>query len=594
MVPSEAKAVGEGTGEKGAALSADDVSAVAQCLAIDFPVEALDRALSFLDERGIRSVNNDPMPWLQVSKGEHLLELSTSVEQPGWVKSSLEAVLKVALLRIIQAEECAAATERVQMLSAASFEGIIISRPGTGGVIEVNERLCELLGASREELLGPETMTRHVAPEDLPGVVERVRSGYEGEYLITGVRKDGSRFRAEFLSKQGRLGKENVRVAAVRDVTEREKHLLRLRESEERFRELADQVFDMTALSQDGVIVSTTGPLADELWDNASAIIGRNALELVAPATRAEVKTVLQENRTGSYEATLLGRDGQSIPVEIVGVRATQGDASLRFSGVRDLRESRRREEERLKLERHVERSARLDSLGALAGGIAHDFNNLLMTVAGNLALLRELPLDGKALEFLDSIEGACTQSQALTKRLLEYASSSAVHVAESIDLAALTREIAELLRKGRARHVELKLELTPHSWTLGDRTTLTQILLNLLANAVDALNGATGLVRVTVRPESQPDERWEDAYGVPVGPGEWILVEVEDSGIGIDEKLLARVFEPFYSTKPDGHGLGLSATLGVVQAHGGALQLSSRLGVGSQFSLLFPAIPAP
>jgi two-component system cell cycle sensor histidine kinase/response regulator CckA len=124
----------------------------------------------------------------------------------------------------------------------------------------------------------------------------------------------------------------------------------------------------------------------------------------------------------------------------------------------------------------------------------------------------------------------------------------------------------------------------------LGDRATIGQVLMNLLTNASDALGEAPGEIRVSARPVSAPDARWEAAQGATIRPGRWILVEIEDTGAGMDEATRGRIFEPFFSTKEKGHGLGLASCLGIVRAHGGAILVESELGRGSRFSVLLPA----
>jgi CheY-like chemotaxis protein len=117
----------------------------------------------------------------------------------------------------------------------------------------------------------------------------------------------------------------------------------------------------------------------------------------------------------------------------------------------------------------------------------------------------------------------------------------------------------------------------------------LTQVLMNLLTNASDALEDKVGKIEVRTEHVTHPDASWDDALGATVGPGEWILIEITDSGSGMDEATRLRVFEPFFSTKETGHGLGLAACLGVVTAHGGAIRVDSEPGAGSRFSILLP-----
>jgi CheY-like chemotaxis protein len=123
-----------------------------------------------------------------------------------------------------------------------------------------------------------------------------------------------------------------------------------------------------------------------------------------------------------------------------------------------------------------------------------------------------------------------------------------------------------------------------------GDRATLTQVLMNLLTNASDALEESAGVISVRVDRVYKPDERFRRALGKPVGPGDWVLIEVRDTGKGMDAATLERVFEPFFTTKSKGHGLGLAACVGIVTSHGGAILVESEPGQGSCFSVLLPA----
>ncbi|HYQ14227.1 MAG TPA: response regulator, partial [Polyangiaceae bacterium] len=158
---------------------------------------------------------------------------------------------------------------------------------------------------------------------------------------------------------------------------------------------------------------------------------------------------------------------------------------------------------------------------------------------------------------------------------------------------ADLFGELKTLLGASLSKKAQLRLAIAPGSIALGNRAPLTQVMMNLLTNASDALEGKPGKIEVRTSHVEQLDARWARALGAPVGPGHWLLVEVEDDGVGMDEATRQRVFEPFFSTKESGHGLGLAACLGIVKSHGGALLLESQAGRGSCFSLLLPATSA-
>ena len=482
--------------------------------------------------------------------------------------------------------------ERTDLLSSASFEGLLIHADGK--VIEVNDRLCEMHGYTRHELLSGDILRICVAPEDVPGVLAHMRGGYQGEYIVTGVRKDGSRFRAEVFSKQGRLGERPVRIGAIRDVTERERTHALLRESEARFRELADAAFDLTIFSRDGVIVDARGAAERVLGRTTAELIGHTVFEFMAPSAVPAAQQMVSENRLGFIDVTAVDATGNLVPTLAVVVQGTLDGQPVRVAGVRDMRAAQRLEAERRELEQQVQRAQRLDSLGVLAGGIAHDFNNLLAGVLGNAELLRDRATTDEDKEIAGAIIMAGQRAAALTRQMLAYAGQRDLGRREPVDLGDLVRELRALLAATLSKKAELELDVDPAIVVMGDRVTLSQVVMNLLTNASDSLGDKPGRITVRVRRVSEVDARWDQAQGATVGPGRWVLVEVEDTGIGMDEPTRERVFEPFFSTKERGHGLGLAACLGIVRAHGGAVLVESELGRGSRFSLVLPATDAP
>jgi PAS domain S-box-containing protein len=482
--------------------------------------------------------------------------------------------------------------ERAELLSSASFEGLLIHADGK--IIDVNDRLCEMHGYRRDELLAGDILRMCVAPEDVAGVLAHMRGGYQGEYVVTGIRKDGSRFRSEVLSKQGRLGDRPVRIGAIRDVTERERTHALLRESEARFRELADAAFDMTIFSRGAVILDVRGAPERVVGLTARELVGRVVFDFMAPSTVPAARQMISENRLGFIDVVATDAAGNLVPTVAVVVAGMLDGQPVRVVGVRDMRPVQRLEAERRALEQQVERAQRLDSLGVLAGGIAHDFNNLLAGMLGNAELLRDRAVDDENRQIAAEIITATQRAAALTRQMLAYAGQRDLGRREHVDVGGLVRELRALLDATLSKKAELELVVDPTAAVVGDKVTLSQVFMNLLTNASDALGDEPGRITARVRRVTQVDARWDQAQGATVGPGRWVLVEVEDTGVGMDEPTRGRVFEPFFSTKEHGHGLGLASCLGIVRSHGGAVLVESELGRGTRFSVLLPAADRP
>ncbi len=559
---------------------------LAELLARDDATQGLQQALARLAQLGIREhVDGERVVWLVIeAKGRTLALDGGTDELAAW----LAPVLRLALLRVAEQDEHTRTRERLALLSEASFEGILVHIDGV--VIDANQRLAEMVRCEIADLLGPETMRRTIAPEDLASTMQRVANGYEGAYTITGVRRDGTRFRAELQSKQGRLGDRPVRIAAVRDVTERERTLSLLQEGETHLRDLALGAFDFMVVTQKGVLVDVGGKFREVLGYERDEMVGREGASFVSPAMRPTVVAAIAEDRRGAYETLLIAKDGEEIPLEVVGARSTLNGEHARVAGFRDLRDVRRLQGERRRLEQQLQRSQRLDSLGVLACGIAHDFNNLLVGVIGNASLLITTLTDPFDRQCAEAIMSAGERAATLTRQMLAYAGRQDLSRRDPVDLGELFRELRTLLDATLSKKASVSLALEANSIVLGDRAPLTQVMMNLLTNASDALAGQPGRIEVRTRHVRELDARWDDALGASVGPGDWVLTEIEDNGVGMDEATRQRVFEPFFSTKEHGHGLGLAACLGIVTAHGGALLLESEPGRGSRFSLVLPA----
>jgi signal transduction histidine kinase/PAS domain-containing protein/CheY-like chemotaxis protein len=250
-------------------------------------------------------------------------------------------------------------------------------------------------------------------------------------------------------------------------------------------------------------------------------------------------------------------------------------------------------------IERRIQDAAKLESLGVLAGGIAHDFNNLLTAILGNASLLRtEIPSDESAMESIDQIEAASRRAAELCRQMLAYAGRGRFAL-QLIDVNALLRDMQAPLQVTLPRTAKLELSLTPSlPAVLADEAQLRQLVMNLVLNAAEALDAGTGTItlRTVVTPRSS-DELSRTVFSPQLPDGDYVSLIVADTGHGMTPETAARIFDPFFSTRFIGRGLGLSAVVGIVRAHRGALRVESVAGAGSTFELWLPAQadrPAP
>jgi signal transduction histidine kinase len=310
-------------------------------------------------------------------------------------------------------------------------------------------------------------------------------------------------------------------------------------------------------------------------------------------ALDAAATGLVDGHATAHLEVRMLGQDGAWRLIDLRGkvVERSHFGRPLRAAGtLRDVTEVRAAEAERRELEQRVVSGQKLESLGMLAGGVAHDFSNLLSVVRANLDhVLRELPMG----EHRDAIQDARVGAQRaleLTTQLLAYAGRGETR-AELVRLDHLAAETARLVKSALPAGCLLDLQWPDDLPTVfADATQLRQVLMNLLLNAAQAMKGRAGALTVRAGVQHHAgDDLVNSVSQEPLPAGRYVWLEVEDLGKGMDEATRARIFDPFFSTRPDGRGLGLPVVLGIVLGHGGALTLQTALGVGTTFRIFLP-----
>ena len=378
-----------------------------------------------------------------------------------------------------------------------------------------------------------------------------------------------------------------------------------LRASERQYATTLASIGDGVIATDRHAVVTFLNPVAERLtgWPTSDAVGApiTDVFRICNESTRATVENpvdrVLREGVVvGLANHTILtARNGDEVPIDdraapIVDDHGTSTGAVLVF---RDISEHRRQEEERARLNEKLQEASKINSIGRLAGGVAHDFNNLLTVINGHAdMLLAGLTEKGRMRESLVAIQDAGERAARLTQQLLAFSRRSMIEP-KVLDLNAIVTETAKMLRRLIGENIAIALALDPVLDSVtADQGQLEQVLINLAVNARDAMPGG-GRLTIETRPFELRDE---DLPNYPdLQAGRYIQLAVSDTGCGMTDDVRAHVFEPFFTTKGvgAGTGLGLAVVHGIVKQAGGHVSLSSEVGVGTTFELLFPSTAA-
>jgi PAS domain S-box-containing protein len=296
------------------------------------------------------------------------------------------------------------------------------------------------------------------------------------------------------------------------------------------------------------------------------------------------------ENRTTEIE--IQAGNGQPTPVEMRVVPIEWEEEHAYLASLRDVTDRRKAEEERRRHEIERQYSQKLESLGVLAGGIAHDFNNLLMTIVARSGLaLRSLPQDAPAREHLTFIEKAGLRGGELANQMLAFAGQTKLDF-QVVQLSKLLEEMAPFLRATVSKRLTFEYNLAPSLPPIrADRAQLRQIIINIVTNASEAIGDVNGHITIGTSewmPTTQDFQGWYVIGDFPADRG--VALTIQDSGCGMASDIIPKIFDPFFSTKFPGRGLGLATLLGIAQAHAAAIAIRSQPDVGTEFLLMFPA----
>lgn len=469
---------------------------------------------------------------------------------------------------------------------------VVITEAPQGGaparIVYVNDAFERVTGYTRAEALGRspgflQGAETDAAEAERVGAAARAHQPVQAELL--NYTRDGRPYWVEIdiVPLADGHGRVTHMVAVQRDVTERRSAQQRLQAAQGELAAtiaaIPDLLFEITL---DGRVERVHASRGELLVVPAAQQTGRTVDELLPADAASVLKAAVQAaHRSGfssghQYRVDLPGGT-HWFEVSVATKPVAAGETPRFVLLSRDVTDRQRAEAERRALEAQLRESQRLETIGALAGGIAHDFNNVVAGILGNAALVRQdLGQDHPALASLAQIERAGLRARALVRRILDQGRRTPVRFTD-LALQRVIEEPVALLRSTLPAGVDMQLALGEAPVTVhGDATQLQQVVMNLCVNAIQALQPAGGRVDVSL----QTDRRHA-----------WI--RVRDTGCGMDADTLAHAFDPLFTTKGEGTGLGLAVVKGIVEAHGGRITVESQRGAGSCFTVELPCADA-
>ena len=509
-----------------------------------------------------------------------------------------------------RAEEALKASEQRFSLFMQYLPGLAWIKDDRGRYVYANDSAVKVFRRPRNELYGKtdlEIFPRETALQFQQADQQALALGTGIQTIESLVHEDGKLHHAivgKFSLTDPSSGATLVGGVAF-DITERKRAEEALKESESRFRliaELASSFSYQATISADhlvtfhwvnGKFLEVTGYRPEELsgpgWfslippEDLSQIFSRIAGLSSPDVDLSEALEVRIHTRAGDV------RWIRSV-IHVVEPPIDNGQLTI-FGAALDITERKQTEAEHRALQAQIQHSQKLESLGVLAGGIAHDFNNLLTVVLGNASLsLMQLPEDSSLGPMLREIEHAALSAADLTQQMLAY-SGRGKFIIEPLRLDSLVQGMAALLKSAVSKKATIELDLHP-AMIEADATQIRQVVMNLIINASEALEGNVGWIRVRTTVQHVDSADLSSPYLPETQPGgNYAIFEVEDNGCGMSEETLTRVFDPFYSTKFTGRGLGLAAVLGIIRGHRGSTKVFSTPGRGTIFQVFLPAL---
>jgi PAS domain S-box-containing protein len=461
-----------------------------------------------------------------------------------------------------------------------------------GNYTDVNLRACSMFGYSRDEILHL-GMTDLLLPQEISATPIKFKELWSGETVLSERRmrrKDGSVAYTEISGKK--LGDGRLQ-GIVRDITER-------KQAEEAMRNAQQQITEALSFNR---MVLESSPVGTLVYKESGECVSAN--QAAAKIVGGTTEELLSQNfrslgtwkRDGLLESAVLAlTTGKPVVKEIHNTSsfgktvwfktsfapfAAAGENHLLFL-IEDISDRKQAEEDRRALEDQLNQKQKLDSLGVLAGGIAHDFNNLLAGIYGYIDLARSSSKDAKTAEYLETTLATMSRARSLTLQLLTFAKGG-FPIQKITPLIPFIQDTARFALSGS--NVSCKFSVAKNLWPCNiDKDQIGQVIDNIVINAQQAMPSG-GDIEITAQNISLGEKEHP-----PLAKGDYVKVSIKDHGIGIPDDIMPRIFDPFYTTKTKGHGLGLATSYSIITRHNGCIDVESDPGKGSTFHIYLPA----
>lgn len=494
---------------------------------------------------------------------------------------------------------------RFKALFYQAVDGIVFM-PIEGTILVVNDAFARMHGYDSPREMEHLQLTDLDTPESALLAPERLRRMKNGEALnfeVKHYRKDGSTFPLEVSCQVIESNGKRFYLGFHHDITERKEAEKALRQSEEKYRALIEGSIEGVLITEGFDLLFVNRALLDILgYESFNEMARIPLLNHVGHEFREMIRERIERRESGEVtrrfvEYEVLRKDGATRYVQTQSSAIVISNKRLTQTTIRDVTELKKAEEERKRFEIRVQQAQKLESLGILAGGIAHDFNNILQIILANINMMQKVvPETNVARSLFERMEESIDRAKELTRQMLAYAGKSSFNV-HILDPGNAVQEIVQFIQPLISKKIVLKTEIEKELPSIeADTAQLHQVVMNLVLNAAEASDDDRGgVVTVSVTARHCTEAYLHESRMMPGSPeGEYICIEITDTGCGMDRETLEKIFDPFFSTKFAGRGLGMSAVLGIMRAHKGAVLVDSVPGVGTTVRIFFPVAGNP